>query len=111
MVGDKKTLKRYRHGDVALYQIAALPKDKKELQDKTLAYSEVTGHSHRFVNPDGIKRYESNGRLYLEVMQINDLIHEEHKRLIIEPGLYEQIAEREYDCFIENARTVIDWYG
>jgi len=98
----------YRHGDVLLKQIKVLPENKKELKDKTLAYGEVTGHSHRFEDPAQIKRYAVDGKTYLEVLNTGTLIHEEHKPLIIEKGIYEQIAEREYDPFIESARTVID---
>jgi hypothetical protein len=98
----------YRHGDVALKRIKKLPKGIKELKDKTLAYGEFTGHSHRFADPKNIKRYVDGDRTYLEVLVATPLIHEEHNKIIIEPGMYEQIQEREYDPFLESIRTVID---
>lgn len=97
-----------RHGDVCLKPITTLPKGAKQLKDKVLAYGEVTGHKHQFGNPSNIDRYELDGRLYLQVYTPVPLNHEEHETLIIDPGIYEQIAEREYDPFIESARTVID---
>jgi hypothetical protein len=101
-------MKKYRHGDVLLKQIAKLPSNKKVVKDKVLAYGEVTGHTHRFTDPRMINRYEADGKFYLEVAEVATLIHEEHRPLIIEKGIYEQIAEREYDPFLESARTVLD---
>lgn len=101
-------MKRHRQGDIRLKPIGKLPENAKKLEDKTLAYGEVTGHSHRFLEPDNVDRYELEGRLYLQVYSPTPLIHEEHNKQIILPGTYEQIAEREHDYIEESARTVID---
>lgn len=97
-----------RHGDIRLKKIKTLPNRTRELEDKVLAYGTVTGHSHRFEKPDLIKRYSRGKRLYLVVLKEAELIHEEHKTLIIPKGVYEQIQEIERDPFLEMIRQVID---
>lgn len=97
-------MKLNRHGDVLLVKIDSIPKGAKPLEDKVLAYGEITGHTHRFVNAD-IERYEYEGVKYLQVFNPTPLIHEEHKYQIIEPGMYRQEQENEWD-YIENARKL-----
>lgn len=107
MATDKKIMK-YRQGDVGIYEVSSIPKGAIKIKDKTLAYGEFTGHSHRFEHPEFIERYEYEGKKYLQVIQADTLYHEEHNPIIIEPGMYEQIEEREYDPFVESTRTVLD---
>lgn len=97
-----------RHGDVLLKQIESLPTTAKKLKDKVLAYGEVTGHRHQFSDPTAIDRFSDADKLYLQVYTPTPLSHEEHNTLIIDPGIYEQVQEREYDPFIESARQVVD---
>lgn len=99
---------KVRHGDILLKKIKKLPKNVKEIKDKTLAYGEFTGHSHRFMDSGVVKRYEADGKIYLELLQASTLIHEEHKPIPVEKGIYEQIQEREYDPFTESARQALD---
>ncbi len=99
----------HRQGDVMLKPVSDLPKDKTVLEDKVLAYGEMTGHSHRFADPSFIERYQgSDGLLYLEVLQDAELIHEEHHHQIIEKGIYQQIQEREFDYYDEALKKVVD---
>jgi hypothetical protein len=107
-MGGGEMMKIYRHGDVLLKQVAALPNKSKKLADKVLAYGEVTGHKHQFGDSALVDRYQHGEKLYLQVYQPVPLNHEEHNTLIIDPGVYEQITEREYDPFLESIRTVID---
>ena len=110
-----------RQGDVRLSHVKDLPKNAKPLKDKTLAYGEVTGHSHRFIDTSNIQRYEADNKIYLQVLQPSLLTHEEHNKWqkrfndtwvadqgYIMPGVYEQISEREYDYIDESAKTVVD---
>lgn len=99
---------RMRQGDVLLVKIGKLPDGVTILKDKTLAYGEVTGHSHRFTQPENIERYELDGKLYLQVFQPTPLIHEEHQQQIILSGMYEQIQEREWNYIDEEMAKVID---
>jgi len=116
-----KTGYKIRQGDVLLTRVKALPAKVKKIKDKTLAYGEVTGHSHRFVDDSKINRYEANSRIYLEVLQPVQLTHEEHNKWlqyqdgqyiphdgIILPGIYEQTQERTYDYIDEEMKKVVD---
>lgn len=98
----------YRHGDVLLKEVTEIPKSAKKLKDKILAYGEATGHSHRFANPQDIERFSDGDRKFLLVCVDADLIHEEHKKIRVKKGKYEQIQEREYDYAEQNMRSVVD---
>jgi hypothetical protein len=50
----------------------------------------------------------ANGRYYLKFYKPVQLTHEEHKTLIIEPGIYKVDREREYDYFEEEINSVVD---
>lgn len=98
---------KYRHGDVGLVPVSTLPKGVVKEEGKILAYGEVTGHTHRF--DDGDYQFWKHGDTrYIEVLSPSTLNHEEHGRLTILPGVYEQIQEREYDYFNEELRAVVD---
>jgi len=101
-------MKMFRQGDILLKEIEKLPENKKILKDKVLAYGEVTEHSHRFERSENIDRFEYERKLYLQVYQPTPLIHEEHNPIIILPGIYEQIQEREYDYIDNELKKVID---
>lgn len=101
-------MKIYRQGDVLIKQINKLPKGLKKVKDKTLAYGEVTDHSHRFKDATPIELFLLNDAKYLQVNLPSPLIHEEHKKIIIEPGKYEITQEREYDYFENELRQVVD---
>lgn len=98
----------YRHGDVLLKEIDSIPKSAKKIKDKNLAYGEATGHSHRFADPRLIERFSDANKNYLLVCEDADLIHEEHKKIRVKKGKYEQIQEREYDYAEQNMRSVVD---
>jgi hypothetical protein len=98
----------YRQGDIGLFSIDSIPEKAKKLKDKTLAYGEVTGHSHRFEDENLIERFAYKNKTYLQVFNSVPLVHEEHKPLIIEKGIYEQIQEKEYSPFDEAIRKVVD---
>jgi hypothetical protein len=88
---------RYRQGDVVLRQVASLPRSADLVSGGVLAVGEATGHSHRFADGGSFALWEKHGRRFVEVMKPATLIHEEHKSLVIPPGIYEQLAEQEFD--------------
>lgn len=96
-----------RQGDITLTKINKLPKGAKKLDTKTVALGEVTGHSHRFED-DTTELLMLNGIMYANVPATTEIIHEEHKPLQIEKGIYEIGNEREYDPFTEGIRAVVD---
>jgi hypothetical protein len=101
----KKT-QLYRQGDVLFTRIDRLPAgERKKRANATVAYGEVTGHSHALAVED---------RKVAEVLEIGDglyvhvtgagvrieggatFVHEEHGSITLEPGAYRVTIQREY---------------
>ena len=99
-------MKLYRQGDVLFTEISALPKGtRKKRNDATVAYGEVTGHSHALAAED---------RQAAEVLEIGDglfvhvsnyglrieggatFVHEEHAPITLPAGDYSVTIQREY---------------
>ncbi|MCY2968085.1 MAG: hypothetical protein NT069_31385, partial [Planctomycetota bacterium] len=57
----------YRHGDVLVAAIDAIPQGCRRLQHLTLAEGEMTGHSHRIAEHGSAVLYQHQNRLYLDV--------------------------------------------
>lgn len=104
---ERKKAMQYRHGDVMLEQVGALPEHVQPQKGTTLAHGEVTGHAHRFAEPASVQLYRAlDGLLYVKVLEPADLTHEEHKTLTIPPGIYRVWQQREYTP--EQIRRVVD---
>jgi hypothetical protein len=88
---------QYRHGDVLLECIEALPEGAKKEEGAIIAYGEVTGHSHRFAEPEAVELFKGLDDLtYVRVLKPTALIHEEHEVLAFQPGVYRYWQQREY---------------
>lgn len=97
--------KLYRQGDVLFTRINALPDGaRKTRQNATVAYGEVTGHSHAIAEADrqtaevleignGLYMHVSEEGISLEGITIQ---HEEHGPITLPPGDYEVTIQREY---------------
>ncbi len=108
-----------RHGDLLIVKIDSLPSGLKELESQILAMGESTGHAHKFSGtalihenamrmsmgnllPDLSLEGELKDAIAVRFFVANsalELIHDEHKALPIEKGVYAVINEREYDPF------------
>jgi hypothetical protein len=94
--------KNYRHGDVVLVGIDAIPvsaKDTmkiKEAASQPLAYGEVTGHSHRVVGVADVYVDGEGAPAFLEVKEESKIVHEEHGPIELDRGFYEIRQQREY---------------
>ena len=87
----------WRHGDVMIAAIPALPDETILLPTKVLSYGEVTGHSHRIEDPKTAEVYEGNGLRYVRVTAREArLIHEEHLPIVLPQGAYRFWHQREY---------------
>ena len=87
----------WRHGDVLIATAKSLPSGARKRPYLTLAYGEVTGHSHRVKESDAAELWESGGVLYLKVVDEKaTLIHEEHNPITLPRGLYRVWIQREY---------------
>lgn len=105
--------KFYVQGDLFLKE-AEIPSEaeEKRMQKRgyVLAEGEATGHTHviprRFATVT--KMYEHEGKVYLAVLKVVEIIHPEHKTLVLPIGNYEVGQVREYDAFEEETRLVRD---
>jgi hypothetical protein len=96
----------YRHGDVLIRRVERLPHHAQARIGTTLAHGEVTGHSHRFAQPDTVQLWERGDELFVEVKTSSAaLIHEEHQRIDLPQGFYRVWKQREYrpDAYVEVA--------
>jgi|SRR5579859_7829681 len=99
--------KLWRHGDVLIAAVDRVPADAEPQVHTTLAYGEVTGHSHRVAEPDTARLWEVNGVLYLDVVAaLATIIHEEHHPITLPQGVYRVWIQREYTP--QRIRRVID---
>lgn len=105
-----------RQGDVALVQVASLPKGCTAIQlDKgriVLAYGEVTGHAHAIADHGTDEKSAAeiadaaiararlwlapSGERFLEVRETVHITHEEHTQHSIPPGVYQIPQQVEY---------------
>jgi hypothetical protein len=103
-----------RHGDVGIFTITSLPKDIKKARGTTIALGEATGHHHTLIKEDigtQIVKYvqELGDKVFFEIRNGKaKLTHQEHKTIILEPGIYEVDMEREFDYFTKQINKVID---
>ena len=102
--------KLYRHGDLCIKPIKEIPKTAKKLNTLTLALGEATGHHHTLVKEreNLIEVFEDEGGKYFKVGQPTPLIHQEHKTITIEKGIYFIEIEQERDPFTEQINKVKD---
>lgn len=103
-------MKMYRQGDVLLRRIKTVPKDaeKQKVTSRiVLAYGEVTGHAHAIQDFDAVDVFvKADGTMYLSIKEETALVHEEHSTIVLSPGKYERVIQREYSP--EEIRNVRD---
>lgn len=98
----------YRQGDILLIKINSLPPEALEVEAEdriVLAYGEVTGHAHA-VDSNYATMYAWNDDRLLAVRPGARLVHEEHAAIVLEPGLYKVVRQREF--LPEGPRVVRD---
>ncbi|TGE27558.1 hypothetical protein [Hymenobacter metallicola] len=98
---------QYRHGDVLLAPVAALPAGSVPRTGLVLAHGEHTGHSHRIREFGAASLYVYGQELYLLVSAPSaTLVHEEHRPIELPVGVYRVWQQREYTP--SAIRTVVD---
>lgn len=100
----------YRQGDVLFRKIKTLPSGAtKKRQNATVAYGEVTGHSHAVaIEQRQLAEVLEIGKgLYLRASVDGiRVIHEEHGTVTLPAGDYAVTIQREYQP--EGIRNVLD---
>ncbi len=105
-----------RQGDVMFVRLLKLPAGERKKRDNgTVAYGEVTGHSHTLAVEDKkiAEVLEIGDGLFVHVSKSGGIrlggatfVHEEHGPVTLAPGYYEIRIQREYSP--EAIRNVID---
>jgi hypothetical protein len=106
----------YRQGDVMFCAIHKLPAGKSTKRDNgTVAYGEVTGHSHRLADLATAEVIEIENGLFVHVSEEGisiegnpgaTFVHEEHGPISLPPGDYRVQIQREYSP--QEIRSVVD---
>lgn len=111
----KNKLVLRRQGDVLFVKVDRLPTgERKKRENGTVAYGEVTGHSHSLAvaDRDMAEVLEIGDGLYVHVgengvrIEGATFVHEEHGPITLPPGDYRVTIQREYSP--EEIRNVID---
>jgi hypothetical protein len=105
-------MKGYQQGDLLLKVVDSLPVDAKPTKSVNgryiLAEGEATGHAHAVLECPAVELYEREGTLYLKVAEETEVVHEEHHKQTVAPGVYEVGRVVEVDPFENAIRTVAD---
>jgi len=87
----------WRHGDVLIAPLGAIPGKAVRLAHTVLARGEVTGHSHRILERSAADLWELGGSLYLKVTADKvTVVHQEHAPITLPRGSYRVWIQREY---------------
>ena len=95
----------YRQGDLLfLWQKTRPSVDLNVRQSNIIVAGEATGHAHRLQS--GTILEAPDGALYLDITHTTQVVHEEHRPITLDPGLWLVVRQREYSP--EAIRTVKD---
>jgi hypothetical protein len=87
----------WRHGDVFIAAVDAVPGGAVRRTGWVLAEGEATGHSHRIDRPETVELYERGGMMYLRVVaESATVIHQEHRPITLPRDTYRFWQQREY---------------
>lgn len=87
----------WRHGDVMIAAVDALPIEAKIKPTAVLALGELTGHSHRIEDASTAEILEWRGQMFVRVTASTArVIHQEHKPITLPRGSYHFWFQREY---------------
>jgi hypothetical protein len=87
----------WRHCDVLICEVKAIPAGAARLPHCVLAEGELTGHCHRIEGVDVAELFESEGQRFLMVLaESARIVHEEHKTITLPRGTYRVWGQREY---------------
>ena len=94
-----KTELQLQQGDINIV-IVSLPdgatKDRKS-DSHVIREGSATGHSHRLTGNCDVYRLRWPQRIFAVCRSKCELVHEEHKTIILKPGTYEFIPVSEFD--------------
>jgi hypothetical protein len=87
----------WRQGDVLIERVDSIPTDAAERKDLVLAEGTATGHQHRVEEAKGVRLFERQGTLYLDVFGASArIVHPEHGPIALKRGRYRVWRQREF---------------
>ena len=89
--------KQARQGDLLITRVSNVPKDVKMSSDKVLALGESTGHMHQTQNSMVFRNGDNRVVQYLEIVDPDAIVHEEHAPINLDSGNYQVVRQREFD--------------
>lgn len=100
------TKEMYRQGDLLFIKVGRLPVNLILKNNKHIIESSVTGHTHSilkgkvFINDN--PNWDDRGNFYLELLEDDELIHQEHKTIKLPAGIYEVRRQREVNGYVRD---------
>lgn len=106
-------MKYVQQGDCIVIPVSSAVEGRRtsdsQTEAKILAFGELTGHTHRIVDPENAcSVYKILDKLYVETLKPVTLRHEEHAPIVIAPGLHEVRIVVEADHLAGVVRQVAD---
>jgi hypothetical protein len=87
----------YRQGDLLFVKSETpVPPDAMVVEDGVIARGESTGHTHRIATKAAIL-YILARQMYIEAKKRIEIKHEEHKPVVLPPGVWKVQRQREYE--------------
>src|SRR5262245_21580837 len=105
----KTAKKSFQQGDVLGRKIANMPEGEAKIIARkrlVLAHGE-SGHSH-VIEDSEAELIQIGERMLLKLTKAATVVHEEHKPINLEPGIWEIGRVQEYDWFSRMQRQVVD---
>lgn len=91
-------------GDVLYKKIDAIPKDAKIFKSNLIHQ----GNNHKHIISGKFTLYKKENDLFIKATGKCKLLHDEHKTIEMDNGIYKKDILLEYDHFLEESRAVID---
>ncbi len=95
-----KPSRQYRQGDVLLQQVSGVPDHARHALvpggQTVLALGELTGHAHVLSVEGELAESETADTRFVTLGVEGVLTHEEHASIVVPPGTYEVVRQREY---------------
>ena len=104
--------RQFRQGDLLLVRIRSIPEGARRVKRHdgriVVAAGEATGHAHQIAATDADLLESSPEERYLRVLDEGgvELTHEEHAAILVPPGDYRVVRQREY--VPRSTRHVVD---
>ena len=93
-----------QQGDVILKKIEKLLENTKSIQGNLIH----KGYSHSHTIQGDFELVESGNDFFVIAKNNCQVVHEEHKPIVLESGIYHKVIVSEYDHFLEESREVVD---